>query len=265
VRASQQSHRDAFPLRGSGSALIFDQAVHHDERPLDQASTCRPRNVLSLLALSRSGSTLYHWAAIVLPLGYTVSEVYNGGGNPYGTSYVTEGGVHGGPNEHALSVARAQGRRLTQGAGAIASARELGLLEARAGVIRDPLGATGGRQRMRGCTDLDRIDVHRPGARLLVLAAIEAPRAPRAGASSPVGWSLAAGWTARAARLRRPVESEGGPTPPGAGPLAGAMTGLDQDLVETRRAGTLRDRCSYAATADEASPVRCGAGLRVCG
>jgi NAD(P)H dehydrogenase (quinone) len=93
----------------------------------------------TILALN---NTLYHWGAIVLPLGYTVSEVYNGGGNPYGASFVTEGGIHGGPDEHALTVARAQGQRLTRVAGVIAQARSQGLLEARAGVIRDPLGAT---------------------------------------------------------------------------------------------------------------------------
>ena len=83
-------------------------------------------------------NTLYHWGAIVLPLGYTVSEVYDGGGNPYGASFVTEGGIHGGPDERALTVARAQGQRLTRITGAIARAREQGLLEDRAGVIRDP-------------------------------------------------------------------------------------------------------------------------------
>ena len=82
----------------------------------------------TILALNNA---LHHWGAIVLPLGYTVSEVYNGGGNPYGASFVTEGGIHGGTDEYSLSVARAQGRRLTQVAGAIALARRLGLLEAR--------------------------------------------------------------------------------------------------------------------------------------
>src|SRR5262245_26047893 len=32
-------------------------------------------------------NTLYHWGAIVLPLGYTVHEVFDGGGNPYGVVY----------------------------------------------------------------------------------------------------------------------------------------------------------------------------------
>ena len=29
-------------------------------------------------------NTFYHWGAIGVPLGYTVSEAVNGGGNPYG-------------------------------------------------------------------------------------------------------------------------------------------------------------------------------------
>jgi NAD(P)H dehydrogenase (quinone) len=41
------------------------------------------RRESTILALN---NTLYHWGAIVLPLGYTVHEVFNGGGNPYGTS-----------------------------------------------------------------------------------------------------------------------------------------------------------------------------------
>ena len=85
-------------------------------------------------------------STIVLPLGYTVSEVFNGGGNPYGASYVTEAGVHGGPDAQAVTVARAQGRRLAQVASVMASARRRGLLEAGAGVIRDPLAQTSGGQ-----------------------------------------------------------------------------------------------------------------------
>ena len=41
----------------------------------------------TILALN---NTLYHWGAIVLPLGYTVHEVFNGGGNPYGTSFTSD-------------------------------------------------------------------------------------------------------------------------------------------------------------------------------
>jgi NAD(P)H dehydrogenase (quinone) len=78
----------------------------------------------TILALN---NTLYHWGAIVLPLGYTVHEVFNGGGNPYGTSY-TSGHRVGGPDETTVMVARAQGARLARVAAAIAAAREAGPL-----------------------------------------------------------------------------------------------------------------------------------------
>lgn len=78
----------------------------------------------TLLALN---NTLYHWGAIVLPIGYTVHEVFNGGGNPYGASY-TSGHRREGPDEAALTVARAQGSRLARVAGVIAAARAAGAL-----------------------------------------------------------------------------------------------------------------------------------------
>ena len=37
----------------------------------------------TILALN---NTLYHWGMLILPLGYTVQEVFAAGGNPYGTS-----------------------------------------------------------------------------------------------------------------------------------------------------------------------------------
>jgi NAD(P)H dehydrogenase (quinone) len=82
----------------------------------------------TILALN---NTLYHWGAIVLPLGYTVHEVFNGGGNPYGVSYTSDHRADG-PDEHTLVVARAQGARLARVATAIAAARAAGLLTAKA-------------------------------------------------------------------------------------------------------------------------------------
>ena len=61
----------------------------------------------TILALN---NTFYHWGAIVLPLGYTVHEVFNGGGNPYGASYTSDHRVDGQPGEEALMVARGAGR-----------------------------------------------------------------------------------------------------------------------------------------------------------
>ena len=82
----------------------------------------------TILALN---NTLYHWGAIVLPLGYTVHEVFNGGGNPYGTSYTSDHRGDG-PDETTLMVARAQGARLARVAAAIAAAREAGPLPTKA-------------------------------------------------------------------------------------------------------------------------------------
>jgi NAD(P)H dehydrogenase (quinone) len=80
----------------------------------------------TILALN---NTLYHWGAIVLPLGYTVHEVFNGGGNPYGASF-TSGHSVDGPDEETQLVARAQGARLARVARVIRAARESGLLPA---------------------------------------------------------------------------------------------------------------------------------------
>jgi NAD(P)H dehydrogenase (quinone) len=89
----------------------------------------------TILALN---NTLYHWGAIVLPLGYTVHEVFNGGGNPYGTSYTSDHRVGGQPDEKTLSVARAQGVRLARIAGVIAAARAEGLLATTASAKTSP-------------------------------------------------------------------------------------------------------------------------------
>lgn len=73
----------------------------------------------TILALN---NTLYHWGMVILPLGYTVSEVFNAGGNPYGTSF-TSGKAVTGPDDAALAVARYQGQRLARFAAVIAEAR----------------------------------------------------------------------------------------------------------------------------------------------
>lgn len=80
----------------------------------------------TILALN---NTLYHWGAIVVPLGYTVHEVFNGGGNPYGASFTSGHSVEG-PDGQTRLVARAQGARLARIASVIRAARESGLLPA---------------------------------------------------------------------------------------------------------------------------------------
>jgi len=76
----------------------------------------------TILALN---NTLYHWGMVILPLGYTVREVFAAGGNPYGASFVT-GHTVTGPDEHALALARYQGQRLAHYAAAISQARRQG-------------------------------------------------------------------------------------------------------------------------------------------
>jgi NAD(P)H dehydrogenase (quinone) len=81
----------------------------------------------TILALN---NTLYHWGVLVLPLGYTVAEVFNGGGNPYGASYTSGDRLGGSPDAETLLVARAQGSRLARVARVMGAAREAGLLTA---------------------------------------------------------------------------------------------------------------------------------------
>jgi len=81
----------------------------------------------TILALN---NTLYHWGMIILPLGYTVREVFAAGGNPYGTSYTSGKRVEG-PDARALALARYQGQRLARYAGVIAAAREANAFRAR--------------------------------------------------------------------------------------------------------------------------------------
>jgi NAD(P)H dehydrogenase (quinone) len=85
----------------------------------------------TILALN---NTFYHWGAIVLPLGYTIREVFNGGGNPYGASY-SSGTRVGEPDAETIAVAIAQGGRLARVARAIATAQERGLLDLRCSVV----------------------------------------------------------------------------------------------------------------------------------
>jgi NAD(P)H dehydrogenase (quinone) len=88
----------------------------------------------TILALTNA---FYHWGAIVLPLGYTVSEVFNGGGNPYGVSF-TSGTRVGPPDPDTMAVAAAQGGRLARVAQVIGVAQEQGLLGPRACAVALP-------------------------------------------------------------------------------------------------------------------------------
>jgi NAD(P)H dehydrogenase (quinone) len=81
----------------------------------------------TILALN---NTLYHWGMLIMPLGYTVQEVFAAGGNPYGSSFVA-GHTVTGPDEHALAVATYQGQRLARYAAVIANAHRAGAFAVR--------------------------------------------------------------------------------------------------------------------------------------
>ena len=81
----------------------------------------------TILALN---NTLYHWGMVILPLGYTVREVFAAGGNPSGTSYTSGNRVEG-PDATALAVARYQGQRLARYAAVIGAARDAGAFHVR--------------------------------------------------------------------------------------------------------------------------------------
>ncbi len=74
----------------------------------------------TILALN---NTLFHWGMVIMPLGYTVGEVFAAGGNPYGTSYTSGRRVEG-PDADALAIARYQGQRLARYATLIGAARD---------------------------------------------------------------------------------------------------------------------------------------------
>jgi NAD(P)H dehydrogenase (quinone) len=79
----------------------------------------------TILALN---NTLYHWGVVIVPLGYTVHEVFAAGGNPYGTSWTSDHSVSG-PDDAALALARYQGNRLARYAAVVAGARSAGTFD----------------------------------------------------------------------------------------------------------------------------------------
>jgi NAD(P)H dehydrogenase (quinone) len=81
------------------------------------ASTTHGGLESTILAIN---NVLYHWGAIVLPLGYT-DAVVKATGNPYGASWVSRKSAA--PDDDALATARHQGRRLARVATALAALR----------------------------------------------------------------------------------------------------------------------------------------------
>ena len=89
----------------------------------------------TILALN---NTLYHWGMVIVPLGYTVSEVFASGGNPYGASYTSGDRLPGRPTAEALGAAHAQGARLARYADVIAAAHAAGELPKPGGALPFP-------------------------------------------------------------------------------------------------------------------------------
>jgi NAD(P)H dehydrogenase (quinone) len=57
-------------------------------------------------------NVLYHWGALVMPLGYAADPSLMASGNPYGASWVSRKSAA--PDDDALQAARVQGTRLAQ-------------------------------------------------------------------------------------------------------------------------------------------------------
>ena len=83
---------------------------------------------------------------LILPLGYTVQEVFAAGGNPYGASF-TSGHTVTGPDELALALARYQGQRLARYTAVIAEARRERLLDFKRPGLQNFPGARSGAER----------------------------------------------------------------------------------------------------------------------
>jgi NAD(P)H dehydrogenase (quinone) len=75
---------------------------------------------------------------VIVPLGYTVSEVFASGGNPYGASYTSGDRLPGRPTAEALGAAHAQGARLARYADVIAAAHAAGELPKPGGALPFP-------------------------------------------------------------------------------------------------------------------------------
>lgn len=96
-------------------------AGHLTDKPVTAfASAQNPNGGMEATLLSLS-NVFYHWGAVLVPPGYTDDAMGAAGGNPYGTTYASDG--RGADINLALAAARHQGRRLAQYASVIAELR----------------------------------------------------------------------------------------------------------------------------------------------
>jgi NAD(P)H dehydrogenase (quinone) len=84
------------------------------------ASAQNPNGGMEATILSLS-NVFYHWGSVLVPPGYTHQAMTAAGGNPYGTTYASDG--RGADIQLALAAARQQGSRLALYASAIARLR----------------------------------------------------------------------------------------------------------------------------------------------
>lgn len=98
------------------------QAGHLADKPATGFTSAHERHgghESTLLALYH---TFCHWGSLVMPAGYVdYDRAHAAGGNPYGVSCI---GGDGPPNAQVLELARYQGRRLADLAGALAGPPE---------------------------------------------------------------------------------------------------------------------------------------------
>ena len=106
-----------FFLDQTGALWMQKKLVDKVGTAFTSSSTSHGGLEATILAIN---TVLYHWGAIVLPLGYsdaTVDET----GNPYGASWVSR--KRSVPDDAALATARWQGQRLARISGAIGALR----------------------------------------------------------------------------------------------------------------------------------------------
>jgi NAD(P)H dehydrogenase (quinone) len=84
------------------------------DKPVTAFTSAANRHGGSEATILSLANVFYHWGALIVPPGFTDQVVYDAGGNPYGTSFVSGPQTGGVPDATALAAARYQGRRLAQ-------------------------------------------------------------------------------------------------------------------------------------------------------
>ncbi|MBR7838265.1 NAD(P)H:quinone oxidoreductase [Actinospica durhamensis] len=88
---------------------LWQNGVFHD-KPVTSFTSSANRHGGQESTILSLNNVFYHWGCLIVPVGYTDPLLYASGGNPYGTSWPSGGGVA--PDAPTLEAARYQGRRL---------------------------------------------------------------------------------------------------------------------------------------------------------